>query len=98
MWPSVRDGAVVEAVPCRADQLRAGELGVYLRERSIVVHRLTTGGRFRGDALDVDDELVPAEMILGRARVVTQRPRTIRLPSWRETKLLVRALVSRLRS
>lgn len=98
MWPVVRDGSTVEATPCAAAALRAGELGVFARGAGLVVHRAlgrtARGWRFAGDARFRDDGVVEDAAVLGRARVLAAPPWYRARPT---ARLLVRALVGQLR-
>lgn len=94
MWPSIRDGATVEVVPCPARELRTGDVGAFEREGQVVVHRvLATMGerlRFAGDGLRMADGIVCSEQVLGRARVIRQPALHARWPSRRHAAVMAR--------
>jgi hypothetical protein len=94
MWPSVRDGATVEIVPCPVSALRIGDIGAYERGGQVVVHRVlaTTGASlsFAGDGLKRPDGVVAGEKVLGRARVIRQPDLHARWPSRRHVAVMVR--------
>ncbi len=101
MWPVVRDGATMEVTPCAAASLRPGELGAFVGAERVVIHRVVAhengGVRFRGDALGYDDGVVPAALVLGRARVVSSPRLGLRLPTARHVVAAARAARSWLR-
>ncbi len=78
MWPGVRDGATIEAVPCPIGELRAGDIAVYEHGSQVFVHRVIgvgpAGLSCCGDSLGPPYEHVEAERVLGRARLVRQAP------------------------
>lgn len=100
MWPAVRDGALVEVVPCAAESLAPGELAAYAGEGTLVVHRVVAREgaslRLRGDAMNHDD-VVANDRVLGRARVIEHPPLRLRLPSIRHGIATLRAARSWLR-
>jgi len=102
MWPTVRDGATVSATPVDPRTLRAGELVAYTRGDALVVHRVVAvrpeGLRCRGDALALEDGVVPWAHVLGRATLVRQRSLTLRWPRASELSVLLRAALGRVRA
>jgi hypothetical protein len=101
MWPAVRDGTLVEVVPCLPNELRVGELGAYVGTRGLVVHRVVAhepgGLRFRGDTHAEDDGLVEVSRVLGKVRVLAWPPWRPRVPTLRHALLALRAMRSWLR-
>lgn len=96
MWPRVVGGSLLELSPERGERLVPGELGAFERSGRLVIHRVLAltahGVRFGGDALAQDDGVVPFGRVLGRARVVTRRRLTRRLPHPHELVLGLHAL------
>lgn len=102
MWPTIRDGATVAVEPDAGRALRVGELVAFARGDSLVVHRVAgvspAGLRCQGDALAWGDGAVPWADVLGRARVVAQRPLSLRWPRAGELRALCRAAIGALRA
>lgn len=94
MWPAIPGGSLVEVTP--EAPRSAGELVAFEREGRVVIHRalrITEEGIVaQGDALENADGVVPAERVLGTARVLERRRLNARLPSASELKIVARAL------
>jgi hypothetical protein len=76
MWPTIRDGALVEVVPCEASALRVGTIGAFEGSDGIVVHRVigctSESIWFRGDANGTPDGWIQRARVLGVVQVLRQ--------------------------
>jgi len=72
MWPRLADGVVVRVEPCPARALAAGDVVLFPRDDTLVLHRVLRVARSRvllkGDACAGTDGWVPRDHILGRLR------------------------------
>lgn len=100
MWPSIPSGSRLEVRACRAAELRVGDLAAFEQRGQLVVHRVTQvspgGVRLQGDNRQRSDGHVPAEQVLGRARVLERRRLRWRWPSSSELLRAGRAVLRRL--
>jgi hypothetical protein len=100
MWPTVRDGAVLLVQPVDPKTISLGDLAAFEdSEGHLKVHRVVARRPdhlvVKGDGLDTADPPVPLGAVLGVAIVLWQRPFRPRLPSLRELRLLLGALLRR---
>ncbi len=88
MSPFIRDGDIVTVQPARADDLRPGDVALYVRsDGQVMLHRVLGRDRHttppliitRGDARTGPREPVAPEQILGRAIASSRGARTFRL-------------------
>ena len=77
MLPSIWPGDVLLIRRADPANMELGDLVLYAREKSFVVHRIVRkyGDRLvtRGDALCVDDEPVPFSVVLGKVAMIERR-------------------------
>jgi hypothetical protein len=70
MTPAIRDGDLLTVEPVTAPQVRRGDVVLYLSPRGLTAHRVVGLGpsvlRCRGEAAGSEEELVPAELVLGK--------------------------------
>lgn len=102
MWPTIPSRSDVEVAPCSVSGLAVGDIAAFERSGQVVIHRVRVvsadGVHFSGDASRREDGCIPAERVLGRARVLRRRPLHLRWPSPRHLRLLFRAAYFRLTS
>ncbi len=92
MHPVIRDGDRIVIEPTEADELKPGEVALYLPElpdggQGMVVHRFLGRNRtghllMRGDACPAVDPLVPPEWVVGRVTEVAGSRRLRRGEGW----------------
>lgn len=70
MWPSYRDGVVVEVFPCDLGHVRIGDVVLVKVSERILLHRVVgrcgKGIVTKGDARRRSDGVIPPERLFGR--------------------------------
>jgi signal peptidase I len=70
MYPAIRDGELVDIVPCDASSLRRGDIVLAAMRRGLTLHRIVRispdGIITRGDNATCDDGIITSANLLGR--------------------------------
>lgn len=91
MYPTIRDGEMVDIVPCDASSLRRGDIVLAAMMRGMTLHRIvriTADGIItRGDNATDDDGTIASAKLLGKAA-----NRTTRKNEWRSAAKSVKII------
>ncbi|HAR66167.1 MAG TPA: hypothetical protein DCR55_08150 [Lentisphaeria bacterium] len=79
MVPTLLPGDIAHVTPLRRS-LSAGDIGVYVRDGQLIVHRYLGRAGFRGDNRANLDPAVAADAIVGRVRSFKRAGRRHRIP------------------
>ena len=103
MWPVIQDASLVHIEPCQGEECRPGDIVLFERGRSLVIHRVLRASRSRllikGDACFEVDGWVSRERVYGRLeRHVSDRAMARFAPSLTLPLGLASVLARRVRS